>query len=163
EEAGDLVGAEHTGEGAHLLAIGDHLDDVLAAQGDTVEEAEGAGGLGGGAPGGRLGQEGGLLTSGRAGGEQVGGAGGRGEGEGRGGAGCVVAQLQILSEALTQGRHGRAPGGERHPRSVGGSWPGECQPSSPRARANHPPPSSPTAQRFSSTRDWSALARPSPD
>src|SRR5262249_58018974 len=39
-------------------------------------------------------------------------------------------------------------------RSVGGSWPGGCQPSLPRARAIAPPRClPPTAQRFSSTSD----------
>src|SRR5262249_23287675 len=156
-ESGDLVGAEHGGQGSDLLAVGDHTDDVLAAQGDGVEEAQGTDGLVEASPGGLLSQQVKLILSDGARAEWVRGrvevqseAGDGGDVD-RDGAGGVVAQLKVLAEALTQGRHGKAPGGQ-HPRSVGGSWPGGCQPSLPRARAIAPPRClPPTAQRFSST------------
>jgi hypothetical protein len=118
EELQDLVAAEDGRQGLGPLAEGDGRDHVGAAEADAVEEAQGADGLVEGAPGGAAHLEQvELVGADVVGAELVGGpaevAGEAGHvldvaGDGLGG---VVAELEVLQQALAQRGHGgKAPG-----------------------------------------------------
>jgi hypothetical protein len=120
EEASDLVGAEHTGQGAWLLAVGDHRHQAGPAQGHLVQEAQGADGLVEATPGGALFDQVQLVEAEVLGVEvlrgaaEVAGEEGDAADVGLDGAGAVVAALQVLGQALAQRGHGRLPWGRVH-------------------------------------------------
>src|SRR5262249_8506457 len=169
EEAADLVGAEDGGQRLGPLAVGKQHHGVAALQGDAVEEAQGAGGLVEATPGRLLPEQVQLVRPGVLGAEVLGGAAevpgevGHGGDVALDGPGAVVAQLQVVDEALTQGRHGKTPEGGTSALQRR-TWLGRM-PSWDRKRksktgqpggANHPLSQDaagglPTAQRFSST------------
>ncbi len=111
EETPDLVETEDDREGAGLLAVGEVGNEVGAAEGDGVEETQSRSGLVEEAPGNLLLQEMELEGAELLGGELIGGSAEvLGEADHSGevgldGPGRVVAQLQIVQEALPQGSH----------------------------------------------------------
>src|SRR5262249_11056473 len=108
-------GAEDGRQRPGLLAVGNHGDDAGALQGDAVEETQGADGLVEATPGGALAEQVELVLPRVLGAEVLRGAakvlGEAGDGADItiDGPGAVVAQLQVMDEALTQGRHETPP------------------------------------------------------
>jgi hypothetical protein len=181
EEALGLLQAEDGGQRARLLAVGKALDEVGSAEGDGVEEAAGRDALVEDTPGDLLLQEVKLEDTELVGGELIGGeAEVFGEADQGGevsldGVRRVVAELQVVEEALTQRSHGnilvRRPGAgdwEKDARGTGKAQVGKrtnCSGKRPaaegRTRKGEPRGKgerrgdqtglSSTAQRFSST------------
>jgi hypothetical protein len=74
EQASDLVGAEDRGQGPGLLAVGEGDDNIGAAEGEAVEQAQGADGLVVAAPGSLVLEQVQLVEAGVFGSEAFGGA-----------------------------------------------------------------------------------------